>query len=182
MNQNEHGNREIETLEYIYSNPDRVKQRDLADIAGVSLGMINAIIKRLARKGWLMIRKVNNRNVQYIVSPAGIEAIAKRSYSYFKRTIKNVVIYRDAVENLVTSAKRRSFEEIVLVGESGLDFIIEHMCLKHQIRYTHGEKRAVEDQPYIVFAEEYLPGSGTGQQADRENCDYLSDILMSSMG
>ena len=59
-------------------------QRDLARIVGLSLGMTNAILKRL-------VKKVNNRNIQYIVSPKGINEITRRSYRYFKRTIKNVV-------------------------------------------------------------------------------------------
>ena len=182
MNQIEHSDRELETLEYIYSNQDHVKQRDLADIAGVSLGMINAIIKRLARKGWLMIRKVNNRNVQYVVSPAGIEAIAKRSYGYFKRTVKNVVVYKDALDEFVASVKRSDVTEIVLVGQSGIDFILEHMCLKYQIAFTRSDKPHDGEHSYNVFAEGYLRSSGIAQGARVENSDFLSDILMSSMG
>ena len=40
-------------LEYIYYN-DSIKQRELADKAGISLGMVNAILRRLIEKGWLM--------------------------------------------------------------------------------------------------------------------------------
>jgi len=36
---------------------------------GLSLAMTNAILRRLVKKGWLKIKKVNNRNMQYIVSP-----------------------------------------------------------------------------------------------------------------
>jgi len=32
---------------------------------GLSLGMTNAILKRLAAKGWITVRKVNNRNIRY---------------------------------------------------------------------------------------------------------------------
>ena len=83
--------KEIEILESIYHNPHRVSQRDLAQIAGLSLGMTNVILKRLAGKGLLTIKKVNNRNIRYAVSPKGIEAITRKSYRYFKPTIKNVV-------------------------------------------------------------------------------------------
>ena len=114
--------KELQALEYIYHNQDAVKQRDLAQIINVSVGMINAIFKRLARKGWLMIRKVNNRNIQYIVSPAGAEAIARRSYRYFKRTIKNVVFYKEVIENVVIGAKRQGYSGLYLVGYSDLDY------------------------------------------------------------
>jgi DNA-binding MarR family transcriptional regulator len=46
--------KEIEVLETIHhadENDRQVVQRDIAHIVGVSIGMTNAIIKRLAKKG-----------------------------------------------------------------------------------------------------------------------------------
>ena len=60
---------ELEILENIYKNSKQVHQRDLAHIVGLSIGMTNAILKRLVKKGLLKVKKVNNRNIQYIVSP-----------------------------------------------------------------------------------------------------------------
>ncbi|MEW5818174.1 MAG: winged helix-turn-helix transcriptional regulator, partial [Spirochaetota bacterium] len=50
--------KEIEILENIYSTQNPVRQRDLATIVGISLGMTNAIVKRLVKKGFLTIKKV----------------------------------------------------------------------------------------------------------------------------
>ena len=58
---------ELEILENIYKHKEQIHKRDLAQIVGLSLGMINAILKRLVKKGWLKIKKVNNRNIQYIL-------------------------------------------------------------------------------------------------------------------
>jgi DNA-binding MarR family transcriptional regulator len=120
-----------------------VKQRDIADIVGVSLGMTNAILKRLSQKGLVTIKRVNNRNLRYAVSPEGMDAIARRSYRYFKRTIKNVVYYRDAIETLVHQASRDGFENLVLVGQSDLAFILEHFCEKYGV----GFRAVADDDP-----------------------------------
>ena len=72
---------------------------------GMSLGMTNAILKRLVLKGYLSIRKVNNRNIAYAVTPAGVEAIAKRSYRYLRRTIGSIVRYKEAIEGLVRKVR-----------------------------------------------------------------------------
>ena len=72
---------------------------------GMSLGMTNAILKRLVLKGYLSIRKVNNRNIAYAVTPAGVEVIAKRSYRYLRRTIGNIVRYKEAIEGLVRKVR-----------------------------------------------------------------------------
>ena len=77
------------SLEHIHKRAQEVHQRDLAQIVGLSLGMTNAILKRLAGKGWITIRTVNNRNIRYAVTSADIDQITRRSVRYFKRTIKN---------------------------------------------------------------------------------------------
>ena len=44
----------------------QVRQRDLSQqVIGMSLDMTNAILKRLVLKGYLSVRKVNNRNIAY---------------------------------------------------------------------------------------------------------------------
>ena len=68
-NNSEHEDKELEILENIYHSSSSVRQRDLAEIVGLSLGMTNAILKRLVKKGLLTVRKVNNRNIRYAVFP-----------------------------------------------------------------------------------------------------------------
>jgi DNA-binding MarR family transcriptional regulator len=148
---------ELDILEKISSSNSTMRQRDLAQIIGLSLGMTNAILKRLAQKGWLKVKKVNNRNIQYIVSPQGMQKLARRSYRYFRRTIKNVVYYKEIIESLVREAMTRGYEGILLVGKSDLDFIVEHLCLKYRLRFqkavTGGNKAKASDRLLVLYAE-----------------------------
>ena len=148
---------EIEILERISRSKSTIRQRDLARIIGLSLGMTNSILKRLTNKGLLTIKKVNNRNIQYVVSPAGMEAIAHRSYRYFKRTLKNVVAYKEAMDELVQEIKQKGFISLILVGKSDLDFIVEHFCIKYRIGYRNVRSIAT-DQPgkdgiFLLYSE-----------------------------
>jgi len=154
MEQLEH---ELEILENIYHNKQKVHQRDLAKIVGLSLGMTNAILKRLVKKGWLKIQKVNNRNIQYIVSPKGIDEISRRSYRYFKRTIKNVVYYKEAISTLIKQVKQRGYKGLVLIGRSDLDFIMEHYCIKYRIEWITDETRENDQGIFYLYSENYIP-------------------------
>ena len=149
--------KEIEILERISRSKSTIRQRDLARIIGLSLGMTNSILKRLTNKGLLKIKKVNNRNIQYVVSPAGMEAIARRSYRYFKRTLKNVVAYKEAMDDLLKEIKQKGYRRLVLVGKSDLDFIVEHFCDKHSIQYSNiGDASAGstgEDGDFFLYSE-----------------------------
>ena len=175
---------ELEVLKAVHARED-VKQRDIADIVGVSLGMTNAILKRLSHKGLVTIKRVNNRNLRYAVSPDGMDAIARRSYRYFKRTIKNVVYYRDAIETLVRQASRDGYEHLVLVGQSDLAFILEHFCEKYGLDF-----RAVaeEDSPadaadatatadgsraFTVYGEECDISDGETEETDFIHLQHL---------
>ncbi len=135
---------ELEVLENIYAQRDHVRQRDLARIAGLSLGMTNAIVKRLVQKGWLTIRKVNNRNIRYAVSADGIDQITRRSYRYLKRTIRNIVYYREAIERFVRELKGHGYTGIMLIGASDLDFIVEHACEMYAVSYLRNDREAAE--------------------------------------
>ena len=151
--------KEIEILERISRSKSTIRQRDLARIIGLSLGMTNSILKRLTSKGLLKIKKVNNRNIQYVVSPAGMEAIALRSYRYFKRTLKNVVSYKEAMDELVQEIMQKGYRRLILVGKSDLDFIVEHFCDKYRIEYRN--VRSVPGDPsnqdgdFLLYAEKH---------------------------
>ena len=54
---------ELDVLSQLHQN-NGVKQRDLAQAIGLSLGMTNAILKRLAGKGFVTMRKLNARNTR----------------------------------------------------------------------------------------------------------------------
>lgn len=125
---------ELVVLQQIADN-ESVAQRALADHAGISLGMTNAIIRRLAKKGLLEISKINERKLRYAVTPEGFDALARRSLRYLRRTIRNVVEYREAVSQFLHDAKARGRTDVVLLGASDIAFIIEYYCLKLGLDY-----------------------------------------------
>jgi DNA-binding MarR family transcriptional regulator len=125
-------------LENIYDSSEQdlpLRQRDLAQITGISLGMTNAILKRLAQKGWITIRKLNSRTIQYAVTLDGLNEIIRRSYRYFKRTIRNTIFYKERIDEALYRAKGKKITSVLLIGTSDLDFIVEHGCHRHGMSF-----------------------------------------------
>jgi DNA-binding MarR family transcriptional regulator len=121
--------RELDILAQVQRNR-AVTQRDIARVIGLSLGMTNAVLKRLASKGFISMRRINARNIRYLVTPAGVKLIAHRSYRYLRRTLSPIVRYKDRLLDILAHAAERSpgglgRTEVVLVGESELDFLVE---------------------------------------------------------
>jgi DNA-binding MarR family transcriptional regulator len=178
----EASDRELAILENIYHSSRgtarSLKQRDLAHIAGISLGMTNSIVKRLGQKGWVVIRRINSRNIQYAVSAAGIDEITRRSYRFLKRTIKNIVIYRDTLERFVWNIQGRGFHGIILVGQTDLDFILEHVCGKCRLDLVRADSLQKHDGYFTLVSRAHVP-RGVGERGSEEGkTAFLDDILL----
>jgi DNA-binding MarR family transcriptional regulator len=151
-------------LEKVYDSSESqspLRQRDLAHITGTSLGMTNVILKRLARKGWITIKKLNSRTIHYAITLEGMNEIIRRSYGYFKRTIKNIFFYKERIDQAVGEAKRKGVVSALLVGQSDLDFILEYSCHRHGLQFLRASDKdnapPADDTTLQVYAEAILP-------------------------
>ncbi len=158
-------------LEHIYYN-DSLKQRELADKAGISLGMTNAILKRLIEKGWLVTKRLNSRNISYVVSPVGMEEIFSRGYRYFKRTIDDVILYKSQIEELIIGAAKAGYKCVALVGKSDLDFIIEYACGKAGMTFKKTDKEQITQEMFVLYSEQYESEDKTSSE------QWLRSIVM----
>lgn len=186
---------EFVILENIYDSSEQavpLRQRDLARIAGASLGMTNSILKRLAKRGWISIKRLNSRNIQYAVTLEGINELVHRSYRYFKRTIRNIVYHKDRIDEAVLAAKKNNFIAVLLIGSSDLEFILEHACQYYGLSFlkTADPDRVsnIPEETILRVYSENIPAAGkpdlslkpvSGDPA-RRNTLYLSGIILAS--
>jgi DNA-binding MarR family transcriptional regulator len=108
-------------------------QRDIARSSGLSLGMTNALLKRLAERGWIKLTRISTRTIRYALNPEGMAEIARRSAAYFRRSARNADVYRERLESFALDELRKGIGTIVLVGSSELDFLLEYVCERHGI-------------------------------------------------
>jgi DNA-binding MarR family transcriptional regulator len=132
---------ELDVLTQLHQNTG-VKQRDLAQAIGLSLGMTNAILKRLAGKGFVAMRRINARNIHYLVTPEGIDLIARRSYRYLRRTVGHVVRYKERMIEILLAAAApppagRGITSVHLVGQTDLEFLVEWCAEKAGLHFSH---------------------------------------------
>ena len=145
--------RDLDVLVAIQTSPKRVRQREIARALGMSLGMTNAIVRRLTQKGLLKIQRLNARNIQYVVSPQGVDVIARRSYRYLRRTLGNVVRYKDQVEQVLWEAQQQGFQKVAVVGASDLEFIVEHFARRIGLALARREQIGEETDTLWLLSE-----------------------------
>ena len=124
--------------------------------------MTNSILKRLAQKGWVTIRKVNSRNIHYAISPVGMEEIARRSYRFLRSTFRNIAAYKETIHALVRDAARRGCRRVTLVGRSDIEFIIQHCAAAEGMAFEKGSDPGMP-ATLIFLGEEIDPTSAAAQ-------------------
>ena len=114
------GIRELQVMEQVEREP-HVSQRTLAKRLGIALGMTNAILKRLTRKGFVKIKKISPNRLVYLMTPKGLSEktnlilrYAGRTVDFYRRT-KNVLVEQ------LGSLRKRGISRVAIcgVGEMG---------------------------------------------------------------
>lgn len=133
-----------------------ISQRDLSRAIHMSLGMTNVLIKRLSQRGFVLIQKVSPRKVTYVLTPDGMNELAKKTYRYLKSTIRKVVDYKELIVTITIDAKDRGFARIGILGESDIDFIIEYAARNAGLGYElYDDDKKIPADSFIFVSENW---------------------------
>ncbi len=103
-------------------------QRDLSSRLGIALGLTNALLKRLTRKGYVKISRVSPRRVRYLLTPTGIVEKSRLTYSHIQFSVGYYRIVRSRVQDLFDRFSRSGARRIVFCG-AGEVAEIASICL-----------------------------------------------------
>lgn len=107
--------RDLRVLEEIERNPS-VSQRELARGLGVALGIANACVHTLVRKGLVKIRGENNRSITYHLTKAGRLQKARLAMEWTANTIDFYRQTRTRVVDQLRALAQTGASRIVLYG------------------------------------------------------------------
>jgi hypothetical protein len=82
-----------------------MSQRSLARELGIALGLTNLLVRRLVRKGYIKMTRVNSRQAAYLLTPDGLIEKGRIARAYFENTLR---LYTDTRETIHRSLDRLS--------------------------------------------------------------------------
>ena len=105
-------------------------QRELARDLNISLGLVNAFIKRLAKKGYFKITHIPKNRAQYLLTPKGVLEKSRLTYRYIRYSVG---FYREIREMLVTLFGRLENEGVRRITLYGCGEVAElaHLFLQN---------------------------------------------------
>ncbi|MEN2994001.1 MAG: winged helix-turn-helix transcriptional regulator [Thermodesulfovibrio sp.] len=101
----------LKILEHIQDNP-LITQRDLSSKLGIALGLTNAYIKRLAKKGYIKIKNLTGKRIIYILTPKGILEKTKLTFNYMARSFNYLKEIKHKID--------KTYEKIIASGQRSI--------------------------------------------------------------
>lgn len=100
-------------------------QRRISHQIGLSLGMTNLIIKKLIAKGYVKVKGLDRRRVQYILTPRGFAEKVKKTHRYLWRTIETLKTVKEKIQDTILEYYEKGERNFTILGKGELADIVE---------------------------------------------------------
>ena len=80
-----------------------VTQRSLSNELGVALGLTNLLVRRLVGKGYVKMTGLGTRHVRYLMTPGGLEALARATRYSLENTVDLYTQTREQIRASLTA-------------------------------------------------------------------------------
>jgi DNA-binding MarR family transcriptional regulator len=109
--------RELELLKELEQNPI-ISQRELSNKFGIALGVTNACLRRMVRRGWVRMMGINRRKIGYYLTPKGFAEKAKLTLHLISWTVQHYSALKEIIGNKYLEMQNSGIERIVFYGVS----------------------------------------------------------------
>ena len=124
----------------ILQTDDSLSQREISRRANISLGTVNALISRCIRTGLVKVKKLNSRNIRYMLTPEGMKELTRKSMAYIKKAYQAILEVEQKVRELAEE-KVKEGKAIVLLGAKDEIYQIVAKALEtSNINFQHIKK------------------------------------------
>jgi len=148
--------REFNFLNIIHQEKN-LSQRKLSKKLGISLGLTNIILKRLAKKGYIKIQGLDGRKVRYILTPKGFSEKFKRSYYYTLRTISEIAKIKRKIQELILEEYKKGNKDFIIEGKGELADLIEVVFRQLKLQnVSYRRKDKGKDRIYLISDKEKI--------------------------
>ena len=109
--------RDLRLLEELEKNPIS-SQRELSHKFNIALGVTNACLRRMARKGWIRIRDLNPRKIGYYLTPKGALEKARLTLNLISFRVQHYSDLKKIISQRFLEMQRDGMRRIAFYGLS----------------------------------------------------------------
>jgi DNA-binding MarR family transcriptional regulator len=109
--------RDLQFLEELEKTPN-LSQRELSNKFGIALGVTNACLKRMARRGWIRLKKVPPRRIGYYLTPRGFAEKAKLTMAFLSYNIHHYSRLKAIIGERFLEMASQGVKRVIFYGVS----------------------------------------------------------------
>jgi DNA-binding MarR family transcriptional regulator len=166
--------RDLRLLEELEKNPI-VSQRELSHKFGIALGVTNACLKRMARKGLIRIRDLNHRRIGYYLTAKGFAEKAKLTLHLISYIVHHYSELKRIIAERLLEMQGHGLQRIVFYGVSD-EMEVAYITLQgvnlKLVGIVDDDERVT---PRIIFGYEIEPVSRV--QELKPDCILITSLI-----
>lgn len=166
--------RDLRLLEELERNPI-ISQRELSHKFGIALGVTNACIKRMVRKGWVRIRGFDHRRIGYYLTPKGFVEKSRLTFHLVSGIVQHYSELKHVIGERLLEMEHNGKKRVVFYGVSD-EMEVAYVTLQGVNLKLVG---IVEDdeklKPQIIFGYELEPVSRI--QELKPDCILITSLI-----
>ena len=166
--------RDLRLLEELERNPI-ISQRELSHKFGIALGVTNACLKRMIRKGWVRIKGFDHRRIGYYLTPKGFVEKSRLTFDLISGIVQHYSELKQVIGERLLEMEHQGKERVVFYGVSD-EMEVAYVTLQGVNLKLIG---IVEDDekfvPQIIFGYELEPVSRI--QELQPDCVLITSLL-----
>ncbi len=120
--------RNLQLLEEV-SKDSSVSQRKLSSSLGVALGVTNACLKKMIRKGHIKVKGINHKRIAYYLTPEGFTEKSRLTYHFLQHTVSYYKNLKQKVTSKLDLISSSGAKRIVFYG-AGEVMEVAFICLQ----------------------------------------------------
>lgn len=158
---------ELSILEIIENNAS-VTQREISKKSGLSLGMVNLLLKKFVKKGLVKLERLDGKSFRYILTPEGFKEKSKKTIDYIKRYYNKTMIIKQNIERVIrTYGKNRTYA--LFGNDKEMKEIIEGILKELEVDYiTENNLQNLDNSQIILFWD-----IDDKEKMNEFNCEFL---------
>jgi DNA-binding MarR family transcriptional regulator len=145
--------RQLRILEALERNPETT-QASLAAQLSVAVGSVNWYLKRLVRKGYVKVTRMERRRLKYFVTPQGLALKARLTAEYLDASLWVYRELRQAARETLARVRERGYTAVKADGHDGAMEIFRLTCLEE------GMGMGIEGKSASLLPEVRAEGTG----------------------
>lgn len=122
---------ELDILKIVAENPS-ISQRKISAQTGISLGQVNFLIQKCAKKGLIKIEGQTAKSIRYNITPKGLAEKAEKTREYVKLSISAVLKITEKMKEMEALYEREG-KKLYVVGDEDELMKLAKMALKRDV-------------------------------------------------